>query len=277
MANYSVLMSVYQGEDADNFRCAIRSIFDQPLVTDDFVIVCDGPLTAELNKVIADVVQQHGDVVNVIRLPENVGIGAAANIGLGECKNELVAKMDSDDIAVYGRFEIQYECFQKDGDLTVLGGFIEEFWDDPEKPVAIREVPLAGEDIRKMARRRQPFNNQTVMYRKSAVLAVGGYSDLRRNEDYDLYVRLLHAGYCTKNVSDVLVKVRVGQGACARRASWMTFKCTLKSRWAAHKLGYSTLWDFLVCAFGIFVICACPARLQQLLYNKMFRKRTDNR
>jgi len=273
MTNYSVLMSVYRGENAENFWQSVQSVLNQPFVTNDFVIVCDGPLTWELDAVLEKITAEYDSIVNVIRLPENVGIGAAANIGLQACQNELVAKMDSDDIAVYGRFALQCDCFEQNEQLSVLGGYIEEFDDDPDKPVAVREVPVANEEIRQMARRRQPFNNTTVMYRKSAVIAVGGYRNFRRNEDYDLYVRLLHAGYYTQNLDNVLVKVRVGLGASARRVSWLTFKCTVKSRWAAHKIGFSTIWDFFICFFGMLFICICPAKIQKLFYQKIFRKK----
>jgi len=208
MTNYSVLMSVYRGENAENFWQSVQSVLNQPFVTNDFVIVCDGPLTWELDAVLEKITAEYDSIVNVIRLPENVGIGAAANIGLQACQNELVAKMDSDDIAVYGRFALQCDCFEQNEQLSVLGGYIEEFDDDPDKPVAVREVPVANEEIRQMARRRQPFNNTTVMYRKSAVIAVGGYRNFRRNEDYDLYVRLLHAGYYTQNLEFEMLVTR---------------------------------------------------------------------
>lgn len=276
MTNYSVLMSVYHGESAENFDQAIQSVFNQTFLTNDFVIVCDGPLTSELNDVLCKIPEQYKEIVKIVRLPQNVGIGAASNIGIQNCKNELIAKLDSDDIAMPKRFELQCKRFEENENLTVLGGFIEEFDKDPDKPFSVREVPLTNEGIRHFARRRQPFNNTTVMYRKSAVLSVGNYGNLRRNEDYDLYIRLLHAGYYSENLQDVLVKVRVDQQACARRASWSTFKGCVKSRWGAFKIGYSSFIDFCFCFFGVAFICICPAKLQQLLYKKKFRKNVES-
>ena len=47
--NYSVLMSVYIKEKPEFLRESMQSIYDQTIPTDDFVLICDGPLTKELN------------------------------------------------------------------------------------------------------------------------------------------------------------------------------------------------------------------------------------
>lgn len=192
---YSVLISVYAKEEPAYLDTAIQSMLDQTVRTDDFVIVCDGPLTAELDAVLERHLAQNPAVLHLVRLPQNIGTGAALNIGLTHCKNELIAKMDSDDISVLDRCERQLKEFAEDDRLTVVGGNILEFTEDPAKPVSRRLVPCDNEGIQKYARRRQPFNNMTVMYKRSAVLKVGGYKAMTRSEDYDLYVRILHEGY----------------------------------------------------------------------------------
>lgn len=274
MDNYSILMSVYHKENPKNFDQAISSMLNQTHRTNDFVIVCDGPLTPELDAVLEKYQDSFGEIINIVRLPENVGIGAAANEGIKVCKNDLVAKMDSDDIAIPERCELQCRKFEADPKLTAMGGFIEEFDDDPAAPFSVREVPINNEDIRRFAKRRQPFNNQTVMYRREAVMSIGGYSSLRRNEDYDLYVRLLHAGYYCENIPQVLVKVRVNNQARARRASWNTFVGCAQTRWKAFRIGYSSFFDFLICIVGEAFICICPGKIQHFIYQRLFRKNT---
>jgi glycosyltransferase involved in cell wall biosynthesis len=271
--NYSVLMSVYYKEDPENFEQAICSILNQTHPTNDFVIVCDGPLTDELDAILDKYSAQYSGILNVVRLPQNVGIGAAANEGLKVCINSLVAKMDADDIAVSQRCELQCKKFGINPNITVLGGLIEEFDSDPDIPFSIREVPVNNNDIRSFAKRRQPFNNQTVMYRREAVDAVGGYSSLRRNEDYDLYIRLLNAGYYCENLPTVLVKVRVNNQARARRSSWSTFDGSVRSRWKAYRIGYSSLIDLLFCFFGAMFVWICPSKLQHFIYQNILRKK----
>lgn len=276
MENYSVLMSVYEKADPVHFEAAMQSILAQTVPTNDFVIVCDGPLTPALSSVLARYDRSNPGVFQIVQLPENVGIGAAANIGLKHCKNDLVAKMDADDIAIADRCERQLEQFQQNPDLIVLGGYIEEFDEDPNCPFSIRSVPESNEEIRKFARRRQPFNNMTVMYRQSAVHAVGGYRSFRRSEDYDLYLRLLQNGYLAGNIPQILVKARVNRHAHARRASWSTLKGCAESRWYAFRIGYSSFWDFLICVTGELVIFISPNKVQQMLYSRFLRKSVEN-
>ena len=88
---YSVLMSVYHKEKPEYLRQAIESIQKQSFLTDDFVLVCDGPLNPELDAVIAAKQQKMGDTLNVVRLAKNGGLGNALNEGIKHCKNELVA------------------------------------------------------------------------------------------------------------------------------------------------------------------------------------------
>lgn len=273
MEQYSVLMSVYSRENPEYFDVSIQSMIDQTVRMDDFVIVCDGPLTPELEAVMEKYRASYPELFHIVRLPENVGIGQAANEGLKHCRNDLVAKMDADDIAVPTRCEKQLKAFANCPQLTVVGGNIEEFDQDPEKPFAIRSVPHTNEEIRKYARRRQPFNNMTVMYRRKAVQAVGGYRNFRRSEDFDLYLRLLHGGYYAENIPEILVKARVNSGAFSRRASWNTLKGCARSRWYSFRIGYASLLDVIVCVLGEVVIMISPGKVQHFIYSHFLRER----
>lgn len=272
MENYSVLMSVYEKADPGQLREAIRSMTEQTVRPGDFVIVCDGPLREEQNRVLADFERKHPGLFQILRLPENVGIGAAANAGLAVCKFDLVAKMDADDIAVPERCEKQLAAFKENPDLSVLGGWIAEFAENPRAPFAVRKVPAEDWEIRRFARRRQPFNNMTVMYRRRAVLAVSGYGSYRRGEDYDLYLRLLHAGYRAGNLQEVLVNARVNRSAMTRRAGWGTIKGCIRTRWNACRMGFATWTDFLYCMAGQTLMVLSPGPVRQWLYRKYLRQ-----
>lgn len=275
MESYSILMSVYNKEKPEHFQQAISSMVNQTVPSDDFVIVCDGPLSDGLNQVLDEALHKYPNLFQIIRLENNVGIGAAANIGLQYCKNDLIAKMDSDDVASPRRCELQLSAFADCPQLTILGGFLAEFEEDPLNPFSIREVPLDNENIRSFARRRQPFNNVTVMYRKGAVIKVGGYRKMDRNEDFDLYIRLLHAGYYAKNLPDILTYARTDRTAMKRRATWRTLKGCVRSRWSSMRIGYCSFMDFLICAMGQFAVWICPVEAQAWIYQKFLRKNVD--
>lgn len=272
---YSVLMSVYAKEKPEYLAAAIQSMLDQTAQTNDFVIVCDGPLTTELDTVLEKYASQNPSVLRIIRLPKNIGTGLALNIGISHCKNELIAKMDSDDISVLNRCEQQLKAFAEDDRLTVIGGNILEFTEDPQAPISRRLVPYDNEGIHRYARRRQPFNNTTVMYKKSVVQKVGGYKALTRGEDYDLYVRILHQNYYCKNINDDLVFVRIKNNKADRRTSYATYRGFVKTRWYAFRSGFTNLWDFLIACGAQTVVSLSPAFLQELIYRKILHKPVD--
>ncbi len=275
MEQYSVLMSVHAREEAAHFAEAIQSLLNQTVVTDDFVIVCDGPLTKELDAVLETVVSENPGLFQILRLPENVGVGLAAQAGLAVCKNELIAKMDADDIALPDRCEQQLACFAANPDLAILGGYIEEFDNRTGNVFAIRAVPGDNEGIRKYARRRNPINNVTAMYKKSAAMEAGGYRDLRRGEDYDLYLRMLIGGSYAENLPRTLVKVRVDSDTHRRRTSWAALTGCAGIWWNAYRSGFSSLADLLICLCGELFLVICPGWLQRVIYVKFLRKRAD--
>lgn len=121
---YSVLMSVYSKENPAWLKLAIESIQGQTLPTSDFVLVCDGPLTPELDGVIAEKHCQMGEILMVVRLEKNVGLGNALNEGIKHCRNELVARMDSDDIAYPDRCEKQVAIFNKYPIVSICSGTV---------------------------------------------------------------------------------------------------------------------------------------------------------
>lgn len=272
MEAYSVLMTIYYKENPQYVSAAIDSMVNQTVQTDDFVVVCDGPLTPELDALLETYADRYPGLFNIVRLPENVGIGKACNAGLEYCKNDLVAKMDADDISLPYRCEMQVRRFGECPELTVLGGHIEEFDQKPDEPFSVRSVPLSNEQIRQFARRRQPFNNVSVMYRRKAVQKVGGYQDFRRSEDFNLYIRLLHAGYYCENLDQVLVKARVDSGAFSRRGSWQTLQGCAHSRWYSFRIGYASFWDVCICVCGEAVIWLAPDGLRKFIYHRFLRK-----
>lgn len=274
---YSVLMSVYAKEKPEFFAEAIQSMLNQTVKTNDFVIVCDGPLTKDLENVLQKYEEAFPEIIKAVRLPHNVGTGLALNEGLGHCRNELIAKMDSDDISVPNRCEQQLKEFEKNSKLTVLGGYIKEFIDEPNNPISQRIVPCDNIGIRKYAKRRQPFNNVTVMYKKSAVIKVGAYKELTRSEDYDLYVRILGANYYCENIAETLVNVRIKDKGMDRRVSSAAYKGFIYTRWCALQSGYSGIWDFLIACGAQTAVYLAPGFIQDYIYRKMLHKPIDNK
>lgn len=217
---YSVLMSVYRKENAEYLRTAMDSIWNQTIPTDDFVLVCDGPLNEELDAVIEEMKSEHSDTLHVVRLEKNGGLGNALNEGIKHCKHELVARMDSDDISRPDRCERQLEVFQEHPEISVVSGIVEEFTTSTTEIEARRVPPETQEEINTFAKKRNPFNHPCVMYEKSAVEAAGGYQDFYLLEDYYLWIRMLQNGSTGYNLQEPLLWMRAGSDMYMRRAGW---------------------------------------------------------
>src|SRR5262249_49126288 len=147
---FSVLMSVYAKERPEHLATALDSVFAQSLPPDEVVLVKDGPLPDALEAVIAACASRQA-ALRVGPLEKHVGPRAALNVGLGECRNELVARMDSDDICVPDRFESQIPLFERDGKLAVVGSWITEFEHDPARLQSVRSVPQTHAEIARIA------------------------------------------------------------------------------------------------------------------------------
>lgn len=223
-SKYSVLMSVYAKEKPENLCEAIESVFRQTKKTDDFVLVCDGPLTDELDEVIS----RYSERLSVVRLPQNVGLGRALNEGIKYCKYNLVARMDSDDISRPDRCQKQLSVFRKNPQVSITSGIVEEFTESIDKVYSKRVPPEKHKQILKFAKNRNPFNHPCVMYKKYDVLAVGGYQDFYLLEDYYLWIRMLLNGAIGYNIQEPLLWMRAGDDLYKRRSGWMYAKSQCK-------------------------------------------------
>lgn len=269
--NYSVLMSVYSRERPEYLRQSIQSILSQTVPTNDFVLICDGPLPAGLNRVIEAFSSHSDSVLNVVRLEENHGLAHALNVGLPICKNELVARMDSDDIAFPNRCELQLRKFQENPELTIVGGAIDEFEDSPEKVIAHKHMPESHEELLRYARVRNPFNHPTVMYRKSSVIAVGGYPNNLLHEDYALWGNLLMSGAKGCNLPNTLCFMRVGNGMYRRRGGFRYLRQAVKLRWQLYRRGLYTFPSFIGVTFVLTIVCLLPNPIRKRVYRSFLR------
>ena len=114
---FSVLLSLYFKEKPQNVRECFESLISQTATADEWVIVEDGPLTEELYAVLDEYENKYPNLIKRVPLKENQGLGRALNEGIKHCKNELVARMDTDDIAVPTRFEKQLKMFKSNPKL----------------------------------------------------------------------------------------------------------------------------------------------------------------
>ena len=219
---FSVAMSVYKNDDPEYFKDSLNSILNQTFEPDEIVLVIDGPIPGELRQTIQFYVAKN-KCIKPIWFETNKGLGEALRIAVENCQNNLIARMDSDDISVPERFEKQIKLFEKNPNLSVVGSNICEFIGSIENVIGIREVPQENDQIKDFLRKRCPFNHVTVMFKKDEVLKVGNYQDWFWNEDYYLWIRMYINGAVFQNLEESLVYVRVGEEMYQRRGGWSYF------------------------------------------------------
>jgi glycosyltransferase involved in cell wall biosynthesis len=214
--DFSLLIAVYSKDRAAYLHVSLESVWDnQTLRPSQIVLVCDGPLTLDLERVLLNWKSRLGDLLTEVRLPENKGLGSALNAGLGYCRHELVARMDADDISCPERFAIQVEFMLFNPSIDVASAYIEEF-DDMDSRSFVRRLPIVDRDIKRFAKKRNPISHPVVIYRREALLEVGGYPPLFP-EDYALWSLLIVKGYRFANIPKVLLKMRTGRDFIGRR------------------------------------------------------------
>ena len=272
LEKYSVLMSLYIKEKPEYLRLAIQSMVNQTYTPDEIVIVKDGTMTEELESVLNEFSKNYPDLFTIVGYEKNRGLGLALNYGLEHCRNEFIARMDTDDISKPERCEKQLKVFETNPELAIVGSFVDEFYSSPEEIVSVRAVPEKHNDIYNFAKKRSAFNHPAVMYRKSKVLENGGYADLRRNQDVDLFGRMLFSGCKAENIGESLLFFRSNDALAKRRKSWENTKSyidTIKTFW---KMGYSSFGDYAIVAVaqtGMFIM---PVKIQQWVYKTFLRK-----
>lgn len=270
--NYSVLMSVYKKEKAEYLKTSIKSMMNQSVPTNDFVLICDGPLTQELNEVINDAQRQYGEKIRVVRFEKNGGLGHALQVGVKECKNAIIARMDSDDISNPYRCEKELEVLMNHPEISIVGSVIEEFSTTPDIVDAKRAVPETNDEIISFSKTRNPFNHPSVMYRKEAVLKAGNYSNVRYMQDYYLWIDMLIAGMKGYNIQESLVWMRADSNLFKRRSGKIYVQIQIELFKKMYDAGYITKVEYLKSVFIRVCSALAPNKIRQFMFKKILRK-----
>ena len=268
--SYSVLMSVYKKEQPEYLSTAIESMLNQTVATNDFVLVCDGPLTDSLDEVISNFEKTNPGLFNVVRLPENVGLAMALNEGIKECKNDIVARMDSDDFSKKDRIEKQLKAMDETG-ADIVGTNVFEFKDDITNLTNSRDLPELDEEIREFAKSRSPFNHPSVVYRKSKVELLGGYGKFDYFEDYYLWITMLQNGCKGYNVQEYLLLMRAGDDLYLRRGGKEYAKHIIAFKKHMLSVGYITRLNYLTQTGARVAVALAPNKLREKIYKKKLR------
>lgn len=273
---YSVLMSVYYKEKPEYLKLAIESMLDQTIKADEFIIVKDGPLTPELDSVIDFYIDQAPGLFNIITNPTNLGLGPALRKGVIASKNELIARMDSDDFSVPNRCEKQLKLFEKDPELGMVGSYEAEFIDSIDNVVSIHKEPETNQEIYNYMRRRCAVLHPTVIFKKSEVIRAGNYQETSFYavyEDYDLFARMIFdAKVKCYNIQECLYYIRTSEDFYERRGGVEYAKTVLRFKLNQFKKKHMSFMDFCISGLGQAFVCILPNKVRKMIYMKFLRK-----
>jgi glycosyltransferase involved in cell wall biosynthesis len=266
---FSLLLPVYGRDQAAFLERSLRSaVTEQVRPPDEVVLVQDGPVGPDLRRVIDRFRVQAAVPVTVVDLQHNLGLGRALDVGLAACRYDIVARQDADDISAPRRFATLVPLIEWGDDL--VGSGLLEFGRDETDVVGQRTPPTDPAAIARYARFHSPFNHPSVVYRRSAVRAVGGYEDLPLLEDYWLFVRMIEHGARVRNVAEPLVLYRVGSGAFARRGGSRLLRSEVELQRRMHRLGFTTTAEYarnLLVRGGYRLV---PERARRSAYRRVF-------
>ena len=271
MAALSVLMSLYIKEKPEYAKACFDSLLRQTVQADEWVIVEDGPLTDEMYSLLDKYQSDYPGLIKRVPLEKNQGLGLALRAGVPECKNELIARMDTDDIAREDRFEKQLAEFEKNPELDICGSHIIEFEGAIENVLSKRIVPITHKEIVEYQKGRSAFNHMTVMYKKRTVLKAGNYEHCPLMEDDMLWVRMILSGAKCSNVDDNLVYARTGTAMIERRGGWEYYKKYKSGKKKIKETGFINETDYLKAMMLQLIVSLMPKRLRLWVFTRLLR------
>lgn len=269
---FSVLISTYKNDDPLLFDLSFKSILNQSLPPTEIVLVIDGFIGPDLEKVICNYQNLYSASIKICRKEINSGLGNALEYGLQYCSYELVARMDTDDVAEYERFQKQINFYNKHPETSVLGGWMMEFQKTPGDIISKKTVPIENDKIKSYAKMRNPLNHPTVMFKKSDIIKAGSYKEINLFEDYYLWLRVLKNGGIISNVDDILLYFRTGNGLIERRHGYQYMLKEFKFFTRCFKEDLIPLQTYLLQISTRLPLRVMPKNLLKLIYKNFLRK-----
>lgn len=271
VAKLSVLMSLYIKEKTEYAKACFDSLLNQTVQADEWVIVEDGPLSDEMYALLDEYQKKYPGLIKRVPFEKNQGLGLALRSGVPECSYELIARMDTDDIAREDRFEKQLAEFEKNPDLDICGSSILEFEGTVENVLSKRIVPTTHDNIVEYQKTRSAFNHMTVMYKKSTVIKAGNYEHCPLMEDDMLWVRMILSGAHCSNVDDFLVYARTGTAMIERRGGWAYFKKYRDGKRKIMATGFIGRVDYFRAIVPQLIVSILPKRMRLFVFTKVLR------
>ncbi len=269
---FSVLIPIYINDQPRHVEECINSVINQTLLPDEIVIVLDGPIDNKVRKLLYNYYDDKFSMLKIVDYKNNRGLGHVLRDGIVECSNEIIARMDADDVARFDRFELQFNYLRDNPEICMVGSFVKEFNNEIQDAEYTRVVPTENLEINSQLFKRNPFNHMTVMFRKEKVLEAGNYKPFQGFEDYNLWVRMYNINCKFANIPEVLVFARIGNGMYTRRGGLSYLKQEFRFQGYLLSENYIGCFTFFINSLVRGCMRLIPSNFRKILYNKFLRK-----
>lgn len=269
---FTALAPVYINDYLPDFEIAIKSIILNTVTPNEILILQDGPVKDDMSQFIEFLLTQFPSIVKTHAGTENRGLGFTAAYGVKIANNELIARIDADDISDAERFEKQLNVFKKNNKLDIIGSNVAEF-DELYNICNHRAVPSNTNDIYKFSKMRSPFNHPSVMFKKETVIKSGNYREINFMEDYDLWMRMISSGAITENINEDLVYMRASRSMYTRRGGMKYVQAYVHFRYSLLKRGLISINEFGLSTTGIIVTALVPVSIRKFIYGLILRRK----
>lgn len=241
----SCLCSVYKGTEKDEFTLALKSLLIQKYIPNQIIIVLDGPIKKDLKDFIHQTKKKY-KIIETISLKNNEGLGKALKKGLNYCKNNLIARFDSDDINMKNRLKIQYDFLMKNKDIDILGSYVKEYnIKNFSLNSKLKKVPINDEGIKKNMILRNPINHPSIIFKKNRIEKAGSYVDMKFFEDYFLWLKCKKLSFKFHNINQALVSMR-RKNNLVRRKGYKYILYEMKFTYNCYIKRLITFWIFIL-------------------------------
>ena len=203
----SILLPLYKSK-VEWLSGAISSIQNQSYGNIKIYLL-DDQVGEEGNEYIKKV-KVEDERVEIIKNDRNRGLTYTLNNALKIVDTEFIVRMDDDDYSIQNRIEEQLRFFEENPAVDALGSnaiAIEE--DGSEHGLLKKNIPLTPSSIKTHSLFECSMIHPSMMMRRTKILSVGGYPEVKYAEDYALWMRMLFSGNCIfANLEAPFIKYR---------------------------------------------------------------------
>ena len=245
-------------------------------LSNQIILIIDGQISSKLLEVINTWydLNKHSILIVIEKNSSNIGLTKSLNKAIKLCSCDYIARMDSDDISIPERFELQINFLENNKDIDVLGGSIQEI-NTENKELGIRTFPKSNKSVLKQIPISSPLNHPSVMFRRKVFDEGNFYNEKYiTSQDIDFWFTLLSKKYKISNIDRIVILFRLNNNMAKRRSykkGFNEFRIYFNGIILLYGLNYRLIYPFLRLFTRLL-----PSPIIKLIYYGNYRKILNN-